>query len=219
MTRILQNRKQAGDLLASKLSPYVNLDDTIVLALPRGGVPVAFEIAKSLNLPLDVCLVRKLGLPIHPELAMGAIASNGVIVINSNIIEHYQVSEVEIAAVIALETKELKRRDRLYRKDKSLPQIENKTIILVDDGIATGSTIRAAISLLRKQHPKTIIVAIPVADFSICQELQQEVDLVVCLYEPKNLYSISSWYEDFSQTEDREVEYLLAKADRNLLIK
>ena len=219
MTRRLQNRTQAGSLLSSKLSAYANLPNTIVLALPRGGVPVAFKIAKVLNLPLDLCLVRKLGLPSHRELAMGAIASNGVILLNSNIIKCYKVSKAEIAAVIARERKELARRDRVYRQNRSLPNIENQTVILVDDGIATGSTIRAAISLLRKQHPQAIIVAIPVADSSICEELRQEVDEVVCLYEIKALHSISSWYRDFSQTEDREVQDLLAKVDRDRLIK
>lgn len=219
MTRRLQNRTQAGSLLSSKLLAYANLPNTIVLALPRGGVPVAFEIAKKLTLPLDLCLVRKLGLPSHRELAMGAIASNGVILLNSNIIKCYKVSQTEIAAVIARERKELARRDRVYRQNRSLPNIENQTVILVDDGIATGSTIRAAISLLRKQHSQAIIVAIPVADSSICEELRQEVDEVVCLYETENLHSISSWYRDFSQTEDREVQDLLAKLDRDRLIK
>ncbi|MGF1486555.1 MAG: phosphoribosyltransferase [Prochloraceae cyanobacterium] len=219
MSRQLENRKQAGKLLSSKLSAYANLPDTIILALPRGGVPVAFEIAKALNLPLDLCLVRKLGLPSHPELAMGAIASNGVIVLNSYIIQSYQVTKAEISAVVDRETEELARRDRLYRQNKPLPNVENKTIILVDDGIATGSTIRAALSLLRKQHPQNIIIAIPVADCSICFELRQEVDEVICLYETKDLYSISSWYQDFSQTEDREVRELLAMLDRDRLIK
>ena len=219
MTRRLQNRTQAGSLLSSKLLAYANLPNIIVLALPRGGVPVAFEIAKKLNLPLDLCLVRKLGLPSHRELAMGAIASNGVILLNSNIIKCYKVSQTEIAAVIARERKELARRDRVYRQNRSLLNIENQTVILVDDGIATGSTIRAAISLLRKQHSQAIIVAIPVADSSICEELRQEVDEVVCLYETQNLHSISSWYRDFSQTEDREVQDLLAKLDRDRLIK
>lgn len=219
MTRRLQNRTQAGSLLSSKLLAYANLPNTIVLALPRGGVPVAFEIAKKLTLPLDLCLVRKLGLPSHRELAMGAIASDGVILLNLNIIKCYKVSQTEIAAVIARERKELARRDRVYRQNRSLPNIENQTVILVDDGIATGSTIRAAISLLRKQHSQAIIVAIPVADSSICEELRQEVDEVVCLYETENLHSISSWYRDFSQTEDREVQDLLAKLDRDRLIK
>ena len=219
MTRRLQNRTQAGSLLSSKLLAYANLPNTIVLALPRGGVPVAFEIAKKLTLPLDLCLVRKLGLPSHRELAMGAIASNGVILLNSNIIKCYKVSQTEIVAVIARERKELARRDRVYRQNRSLPNIENQTVILVDDGIATGSTIRAAISLLRTQHSQARIVAIPVADSSICEELRQEVDEVVCLYETENLHSISSWYRDFSQTEDREVQDLLAKLDRDRLIK
>ncbi len=219
MAKLLANRRQAGSLLALKLSVYAKFPNTIVLALPRGGVPVAFEIATALNLPLDLCLVRKLGVPTHPELAMGAIASNGVIVTNSNIIEWYKVSRAEIAATIASEAKELDRRDRLYRQGRSQPIINNKTVILVDDGIATGSTIRAAINLLKKQHPQTIIAAIPVADASICQELRQEVDRVICLHETDNLYSISCWYQDFSQVEDREVQDLLANADRNTIVK
>lgn len=217
MIGLLQNRTEAGQMLALKLKEYANCPETIVLALPRGGVPVAWEIAKELNLELDICLVRKLGVPNHRELAMGAIAKNGVIILNKNIIKWHKVSREDIAAVIEKEKEELARRDRLYRGDRSPPKIENKTVILVDDGIATGSTISAAISLLKRQQPKSIIVAIPVADFSVCGKLRSQVDKVICLHESKELYSISCWYRDFSQTSDREVRELLTKASERVI--
>ncbi|MGK7872817.1 MAG: phosphoribosyltransferase [Xenococcaceae cyanobacterium] len=214
MTVILQNRTEAGRLLASKLAAYANRSDVLVLALPRGGVPVAFEIAKALNVPLDICLVRKLGVPKRKELAMGAIAMGGVMVINHDVVDWLHISKKMIDQVAAQEWQELERRDRLYRGNRPVPDMSNRTIILVDDGIATGSTLRAAIAALRQQQPKTIVVAVPVAPPSTCKELKAEVDKVVCLRTPEPLYSISLWYEDFSQTTDGEVRNLLARAAR-----
>jgi predicted phosphoribosyltransferase len=214
MNQILANRTEAGRMLATKLTTYANRSDVLVLGLPRGGVPVAFEIAKKLNLPLDICLVRKLGVPGRRELAMGAIASGGVRVINSDVVDWLKIPSEVIDRVAAQEERELQRRDRVYRGNLPLPTIRNRTIILVDDGIATGSTLRAAIAALKQQQPKAIIVAVPVAPPSTCQELQGEVDQVICLLKPESLYSISLWYEDFRQTTDEEVRNLLALAAR-----
>ncbi len=212
MTMVLPNRTEAGRLLAKKLTAYANRSDVLVLGLPRGGVPVAFEVAKALNLPLDICLVRKLGVPGHKELAMGAIAMGGVMVLNDEVIKWRRISRQAIDAVARRERLELRRRDRLYRGDRPIPDLRNRTVILIDDGIATGSTLRAAIAALRKLQPKSIVVAVPVAPPSTCNQLQAEVDEVVCLRTPEPLSSISLWYEDFSQTTDEEVRHLLARA-------
>ncbi len=213
MTSLLPNRAKAGELLALKLAAYSNLSDTLVLCLPRGGVPVAFVIATNLNLPLDIFLVRKLGVPKRQELAMGAIAIGGIQVINQEIVESLNISPEVIQAVAAKEQEELLRRDRLYRGDRPLPEINNRTIILVDDGIATGSTLMAAIVAIKQQKPTNIIVATPVATASMCEQLAtEEVDKVVCIVKPPNLHSISLWYEDFTQTTDEEVCNLLATA-------
>ncbi|HAC62512.1 MAG TPA: phosphoribosyl transferase [Cyanothece sp. UBA12306] len=212
MSIIFYNRTKAGQYLAEKLAIYSNRPDVLILALPRGGVPVAFEIAKKLNLPLDICLVRKLGVPKRKELAMGAIASGGVRLINQEVVDWLKISPEIIEEVAAEEQRELERRDRAYRGNKPLPLIKNQTIILVDDGIATGSTIKAAIAALKQQQPNKIIVAVPVASDVVCRELAKEVDQVICLSIPEPLNSISIWYEDFSQTTDDEVRYLLAKA-------
>ena len=214
MTMVLPNRTEAGRLLAKKLSAYANRPDVLVLGLPRGGVPVAFEVAKALNLPLDICLVRKLGVPGHKELAMGAIAMGGVMVLNDEVIKWRRISKQAIDAVAGRERLELGRRDRLYRGDRPIPDLRNRTVILIDDGIATGSTLRAAIAALGKLQPKSIVVAVPVAPPSTCNQLQAEVDEVVCLRTPEPLSSISLWYEDFSQTTDEEVRHLLARAAR-----
>ena len=213
MNKRFHHRKEAGQRLADQLIEFKNQKEVLVLALPRGGVPVAFEIAKKLNLPLDICLVRKLGVPDRQELAMGAIASNGVRIINQAVVNWLNISPRTIEQVTETEAKELQRRDRTYRGDKPSPNIENKTIILVDDGIATGSTLKAAIALLKQQHPRQIIIAVPVAPPAICQELRTEVEQLVCLEMPDNLTSISLWYDDFSQTSDQEVCRLLAIAD------
>jgi putative phosphoribosyl transferase len=212
--RAFKNRTEAGRQLAQKLVTYAHRSDVLVLALPRGGVPVAFEVAKALSLPLDICLVRKLGTPGHPELAMGAIAQGGLIVLNEDIIQWRRISQGAIDRVVETEQQELERRSRRYRGDRPLPHLRHRTLILVDDGIATGSTLRAAISTLKQQQPASIIIAVPVAPPSICQELNAEVDRVICLNRPTHLCSVSLWYDDFSQTTDEEVCRLLAQATR-----
>lgn len=204
------DRNEAGQLLATKLKLYANRSDVIVLGLPRGGVPVAFEVAKALHLPLDICLVRKLGVPGHKELAMGAIASDGVRVLNYDIVSDLGISSRKIDEVAAKELQELQRRDRAYRGDRPLPNLQDRTIILVDDGIATGASIRAAIAVLRAEQPQSIIVAIPVVPSSTCEELKAEVDRVVYLMMPEPFYAIAFWYDYFSQTTDEEVRKLLS---------
>jgi putative phosphoribosyl transferase len=210
MMRKFRDRTEAGKMLAKRLTTYVNRQDVLLLGLPRGGVPVAFEIAKALNAPLDVCLVRKLGVLGHQELAMGAIASGGVRVLNDDVVNSWGISLQTIDEVAARELRELQRRDRVYRGDQPPPEVKNRTIILVDDGIATGSTMRAAIAILQKQQPQQIIVAVPVAPPTTCEQLRREVDQVVCLIMPESLYAIGLWYEDFSQTTDAQVRDLLA---------
>ncbi len=202
---ILGNRTVAGQKLAAVLSSYKNQPDGLILALPRGGVPVAVEIAASLLLPLDLCLVRKLGVPKHPELALGAIALDGVRVLNQHIIDDFKISPETIERIVQKETIELLRRNELYRSNQPPPIIENRTILLIDDGIATGASLRAAISTLRPQTPKMIIVAVPVAPMSTYQALQSEVEQIFSLILPDNFYSLSFWYEDFTQVTDKEV--------------
>lgn len=204
-----RNRKEAGKMLAQNLTAYANEENLLVLALPRGGVPVAFEVAKALNAPLDVCIVRKLGVPGHKELAMGAIASGGIGVLNSDVINTLGIDKEAIQAVAVEELQELQRRDRTYRGDAPPLNVENKTVILIDDGIATGSTMRAAIAILQQQQPQKIVVAIPVAPASTYKELQSEVDEIVCLQIPEILSAIGLWYEDFAQTTDEEVKEIL----------
>lgn len=207
-----QDRTEAGKALAVQLQRYANRPDVVVLGLPRGGVPVAYEVARALNAPLDICLVRKLGVPSHTELAMGAIASGGVRVLNYDVISWLGISGKTIDEVAARELKELQRRDRVYRGERSQPDVRDRTVILVDDGIATGSTIRAAISVLKPQKPARLIIAVPVAPPSTCNELRAEVDEVVCLLAPDAFYAIGLWYENFSQTTDAEVSQLLARS-------
>lgn len=221
MSKRFKDRTEAGRRLAQQLSHYANRADVLVLGLPRGGVPVAYEIAKSLNVVLDICLVRKLGVPKHPELAMGAIASN-VRILNKDVIDWLNISDATIENVMRVEQQELQRRDRAYRTHTDnmgstyyppVP-VDGKTLIVVDDGIATGSTLRAAINLLRQQNPAEIVVAVPVAPPSTCQDLQTLVDDVVCLMTPERLGSIGIWYEDFSQLSDEEVCQLLERASQ-----
>jgi putative phosphoribosyl transferase len=211
MLRRFRNRTQAGKLLAAQLTEYANRADVLVLGLPRGGVPVAYEVAKELDAPLDVCLVRKLGVPGHKELAMGAIATVGVRVINENVVDWLRISPETINQVAAIEMRELDRRSHTYRGNRPLLEVKNHTIILVDDGIATGATIRAAIATLKKQQPGKLVVAVPVAAASTCEELQAEVDQVVCVMMPEDLCAIGIWYEDFQQTTDTEVCELLTR--------
>ncbi|NBD33016.1 MAG: phosphoribosyltransferase [Cyanobacteria bacterium] len=213
MNTKFRDRVEAGQLLAQKLKfNYANRSDVLVLGLPRGGVPVAFEVAQALNVPLDVCLVRKLGVPGHKELAMGAIAAQEVMVLNSEIVQSLAISENAIERVAAAERLELERRDRAYRGNRPAPEVRDHTIILVDDGVATGSTLKAALSIIKQQEPKQVVIAVPVAPPEVCHQLKAEVDEVVCLIMPEQLYSISLWYEDFSQTTDEEVRYLLKRA-------
>lgn len=207
-----RDRKEAGQQLATQLQAYANRPDVLVLALPRGGVPVAYEIAQALNLPLDVCLVRKLGAPGQAELAMGAIAPNGVMVLNKEVLRSLNVSRQALLQVANSEKQELDRRVRVYRGDRPAPLIRDRVIILVDDGIATSSTLRAAITVIQRQQPKRVVVATPIAPSSICESLERIVQQVVCLSTPEPLYSIGMWYDDFSQTSDEEVCRLLQQA-------
>lgn len=206
------NRVEAGQTLAAELKEYADREDVIVLALPRGGVPVAFEIAKALRVPLDVFIVRKLGVPGHSELAMGALAMGGVSVFNEDIISQLNIPKEAIDEVIEDENEELKRRVDVYRENHVFPPLKDQTIILVDDGIATGATMRAAIKALRKLAPAKIIVAVPVADKGMCEKMQPLTDKLVCPMRPTQFYAVGAWYEDFSQTEDDEVRDLLKKS-------
>lgn len=203
------DRKDAGQVLADLLTEYANRKDVIVLALPRGGVPVAYQIAKALHAPLDVFIVRKLGVPRHEELAMGAIATGNVTVFNEDIITELAIPKTEIQKVIQEERQELERREKVYRGDRPFPDLKNKIIILVDDGIATGATIRAAIKGLKQFKPKKLIAAVPVADPSICEELSKQVDTLVCPLQPLALHAVGLWYDEFEQTSDAEVHELL----------
>ncbi|WP_416669894.1 phosphoribosyltransferase [Egbenema bharatensis] len=205
-----QNRTEAGKQLAARFKPYADRPDVLVLGLPRGGVPVAYEVAKALNLPLDICLVRKLGVPGHKELAMGAIASGGVRVLNYDVVGWLGIAGKVIDEVANRELRELQRRDRAYRGDRPPPDIRDRIVILVDDGIATGATMRAAISVLDAQKPAYLIVGVPVAPSETCDALKSEADEVVCLLTPEPFYAIGLWYEDFSQTTDETVRKLLA---------
>jgi putative phosphoribosyl transferase len=209
-----RNRTEAGRVLAQELSAYANRDDVIVLALPRGGVPVAFEVAHALHAPLDVFVVRKLGVPGHEELAMGAIASGGVLVIEPSVVEDLSIPMEVVLDVAAREEQERLRREREYRGDRPAPEVRGRTVILVDDGLATGSTMRAAVAALKKLQPAKIVVAVPVAVRSTCEELAEEVDEVVCARTPEPFYGVGEWYADFSQTTDEEVRELLARAER-----
>ncbi|HEX9483011.1 MAG TPA: phosphoribosyltransferase [Gemmatimonadaceae bacterium] len=204
-----RNRRDAGQRLAKDLASYARRDDVLVLALPRGGVPVGAVVADTLELPLDVFVVRKLGLPGHEELAMGAIASGGVRILDRDLIRLARVPAAEVERVTAREMAELARRERLYRDGRSLPDPRGKTVILVDDGLATGSTMRAAVEALRLEGPSRIIVAVPVAAAETCNALRQVADEVVCSETPEPFMAVGSWYQDFSQTSDAEVHELI----------
>lgn len=207
-----KDRKEAGQILAHKLINYLG-QNVIVLGLTRGGVPVAFEVAKALKAPLDVYVVRKLGVPGHEELAMGAIASGDVRVLNKPVIEDLGITEEAIEAETRKEREELKRRELLYRGDRPPLEVSDRTVVLVDDGIATGSTIKAGIAALKKQKAGRIIVAVPVAPISSIEELKKEVDEVICVSTPEFFYAISLWYDEFPQTSDEQVRELLKKAE------
>jgi predicted phosphoribosyltransferase len=213
MTSPFDNRRDAGRRLAGALQHYANLPDVLVLALPRGGVPVAFEVAQALNVPLDVFLVRKLGVPGHEELAMGAIATGGVIVLNDGVVQALHITRQELDRVAAAEREELARRERAYRGDHPPPDLTGCTAVLIDDGLATGSTMRAAAAALRQQGPARIVIAVPVSSPQTCQELAAEVDEIVCLITPEMFYAVGMWYIDFSPTTDEEVSTLLQQAN------
>lgn len=207
-----QDRADAGIYLAEQLQKYANKPDTIVLGLPRGGVVVAYEVARGLGLPLDVFLVRKLGVPGYEELAMGAIASGGVQVINQDVLRSIRISDSQIQEIAAKETEELKRRERVYRHNRGPLTVRGLTVILVDDGLATGATMRAAVAALKKLGPRKIVIAVPVASREACDEFRKSVDEIACGITPAQFHAVGAWYEDFSQTTDKEVIQLLREA-------
>jgi putative phosphoribosyl transferase len=212
-----KDRRDADRLLARKLSVYTNHTDVIVLALPRGGVPVAYEVALALNAPLDIFLVRKLGLPGREELAIGAIASGGIRVLNEDIIRVLGVPEEVINIVARNELQELQRREHNYRGDRPAPEVRDRKVILIDDGLATGASMRAAVVGVRAQHPARIVIAVPAAAPELCNAFQFEVDEMVCAMTPEPFYGLSRWYEDFSQTTDEDVRMFLREANHQLL--
>ena len=209
---LFRDRRDAGCQLAARLVKYGDDPNVIVLGLPRGGMPVAFEIATSLHAPLDVFVVRKLGVPGHRELAMGAIASGGVRILNQDVLETLDISPMIIDAVSRQEQIELERQERTYRGDAPAPDYAVRTVIIVDDGLATGSTMRAAVAALRQLHPARIVVAVPVGAADTCRRLRKEADEVVCLRTPEPFRAVSLWYEEFQQTTDHEVGHLLETA-------
>ncbi len=211
--RGFRSRREAGRVLAQLLQHYKGRDDVVVLALPRGGVPVAYEVARSLGAPLDVFLVRKLGVPGHEELAMGAIASGGVVVLEDDVVRGLGIGPDVIEQVAQREAVELARRQRAYRGDRPFPDLRGKTVILVDDGLATGSSMRAAIQAIRAQDPARIVVAVPAAPESTCRELRAEVDEVICAVTPEPFFAVGQAYWDFTQTTDDEVRTLLRSAE------
>jgi putative phosphoribosyl transferase len=208
-----RNRTEAGRELAGFLGAYANRPDVLVLALPRGGLPVAFEVAKALRAPLDVFLVRKLGVPGQEELAMGAIATGGVRVLNAEVVGYLGIPSSVIDQATEMEQRELNRREQRYRGSRPPAAVRGRTVILVDDGLATGSTMRAAVAALRMQGPARLVVAVPVSAPSTCDELKAEVDQIVCARTPEPFYGVGQWYEDFSQTTDEEVQSLLEQAE------
>jgi putative phosphoribosyl transferase len=212
MSKLFHDRTEAGQVLADLLREYAGRKDVLILALPRGGVPVAFEVAQALDAPLDIFVVRKLGLPSNEELAMGALASGNIRVLNDEVVQSFGISERTIETVAEKEQVELERRERLYRGDSGLPSIRGKTILLVDDGVATGSTMRAAVAAIRRQHPAQIIVAVPVAPPSTCDTLRTEADQVVCVATPEPFYAVGQWYRVFDQTTDRQVRELYERS-------
>jgi putative phosphoribosyl transferase len=206
------DRTEAGRLLARRLDGYAGSDSqAIVLGLPRGGVPVAFEVAHALHLPLDVYVVRKLGAPGYEELAMGAIATGGITILNQAVIDELAVSDGQLQSVLAAETAELLRRENAYRRERPPPALEGRTAILVDDGLATGSTMRAAIASLRAQRARQVIAAVPVAPRDTCVELERETDAAICLATPQPFVAVGQWYEEFSPPGDEEIRELLRR--------
>ena len=210
---LFRDRREAGRLLAAKLTAYANRPDVIVLALPRGGVPVGYEVARALGAPLDVFVVRKLGVPGYEELAMGAVATGGVRVLNDQVVSRLGIPEHVIDAAAAREQQELARRERLHRGGRPPLDVRNRTVILVDDGLAAGATMHAAIAALRQLHPARIVVAVPTASAETCEEMRAEADDVICAVTPEPFQAVGRWYQDFSQTMDEEVQDLLKRRD------
>ncbi len=210
--RLFANRREAGGVLAALLDGYKDRGDVVVLALPRGGVPVAFEVARRLNAPLDIFIVRKLGTPGHPELAMGAIASGGVRVVNHDVVQWYGIPNSAIERIAVEEQAELERRERAYRDGRRPVELKGKTVLLVDDGLATGSTMKAAVQAVRARLPAGIVVAVPVGAPDTCAELSKAADQVICARTPEPFSAVGLWYRDFSQTTDEEVRLLLQES-------
>jgi predicted phosphoribosyltransferase len=208
---LFRDRTEAGRLLARSLLRYADDPNVVVLALPRGGVPVAYEVAEALHAPLDVFLVRKLGVPGHEETAMGAIATGGVCVLNEDTVRILGLSEEDIDSIVAGEEQELNRRERAYRGNRRPLNVRGRTVILIDDGLATGSTMRAAVEALRKQQPARIVVAVPVGAPETCAEFEDVADEAICAVTPEPFYAVGIWYRDFSQTSDEEVRELLRR--------
>lgn len=213
MMKIFKNRKEAGKILAESLREYAGRSDVLVLGLPRGGVPVAFEVARALNAPLDVLTVRKLGVPGQEELGFGAIAADGETVLNEALVRALHITPPMIERAVNRETEELRRRDALYRGGLPFPSVEGKLVIAVDDGLATGATMRAAIAMLRSKRAGQIVVAVPVGSRDTCESIDGADVLCVCSTMPEPFYGVGMWYEDFSQTQDDEVRRLLAEAE------
>jgi predicted phosphoribosyltransferase len=212
--RRFHDRRQAGVVLAERLMGYAGRRDAIVLGLPRGGVPVAFEVARALRVPLDVFVVRKLGLPGHEELAMGAVASGGVVVLDRELIRTLGVPDTDVARVLCAEQRELERREREYRDDRPPVAVAGKIVILIDDGLATGSSMLAAVEALKEKHPARLVAGVPVGAADTCSALARYADDVVCAVRPIPFYGVGSWYADFRQTTDDEVRGLLWRAER-----
>jgi predicted phosphoribosyltransferase len=212
MAARFQNREEAGRQLAAELKAYAGQPDVIVLALPRGGVPVAYEVVRALGAPLDVFVVRKLGLPGHEEFAMGAIASGGMRLLNERVVRAAGLTPAQVERVTAAEQAELERREQSYRGDRPFPDLTGRTVILVDDGLATGATMRAAVAALRQEGPARIVVAVPVSAPETCDAFRDVADAVICALTPEPFYAVGLWYEDFSQTTDAEVHDLLERA-------
>jgi len=210
-----ENRIEAGRFLARRLQEYKNRPDVLVLALPRGGVPVAYEVAENLNAPLDVLIVRKLGAPGHEELAVGAIASGGVYVLNRDVVNTLHLSDQHLQQIAAREQRELERREQAYRDGRQPAEVEGKTVILIDDGLATGATMWAAVEALRQRNPAKIIVAVPTAEADICRAFREIADDVVCGITPDPFIAVGLWYREFDQTTDDEVRTLLARAEHH----
>jgi putative phosphoribosyl transferase len=212
-----RDRHEAGRHLATALMSYAGRDDVLVLALPRGGVPVGYEVARALGAPLDIMQVRKLGVPGHEELAMGAIASGGIRILSEDVVQTLGITDRAIASVAAAEEQELDRRERVYREGRPFPAVRDRTVILVDDGLATGSTMRAAAAALRAQNPGRLVAAVPVAPKQTCDALRDFVDDVICAATPDSFLAVGEWYEDFTQTSDADVRELLRQAAAALL--